>query len=136
MGYQGWQVQGVLVCPKGTEESTFSYNLVKATINEVNAYALLQGIKQRVVKSIKKLIMVEDLALIIKHLYSGTFPSHSRLSLIYKKIYITLESILEFQALHVFSLNSHEVNDLENLAISTEEGTIQINGRELHFPIP
>jgi ribonuclease HI len=83
--------RGVLYDPGGNIENTYSWNLGVATNNQVELYALLQGLFIARSKNIKSLLVVGDSKNTIRHLRRSSLIVDVSLKSIVKCIYDILK---------------------------------------------
>jgi ribonuclease HI len=101
-------VGGVILNPRGTSAYTYAWSLGISFNNQVEAYALLQGLNLAKNHHIPSLIVVEDSKVVIKHMVTSFFfnPLDSRLVSAIERVRHVKESIVNVNFYHILWENN------------------------------
>jgi ribonuclease HI len=129
-------VGGVIFSPRGTLRLTFSWSLVTITNNQVEAYALLQGLLLARQQGLECISILGDLKVVINHVKKKTMPLDTKLRTIFTRIHKEMEAFNTLVPFHVLRHNNGNANFQANQAIRDKMGTLGVNGHASLQPIP
>jgi ribonuclease HI len=122
--------------PRGNQALSFHWSLGIATNNQVEAYALYQGLLLAKILSIHSLSVIGDSKIIINHARKGSHPPNIHLKAILQRISAIIKHFSNISLFHVLRRNNQMVDTQANLAISLEPGSLVVNGLTQYKPIP
>jgi ribonuclease HI len=129
-------VGGVIICPRGNQVLSFHWNLGIAINNQVEAYALYQGLLLAKRRNIHSLLVIGDSNIIIGNVHKGSHPPNLHLRVILQTISTICTLFHNISFYHVLRRNNQLTDAQANLEIELEQGTLVVNGLSLHSPIP
>lgn len=123
---------GIIYDLGGTRELSYEWGLGKATNNQAEASALLQGIKVAISLNARAMHVFGDSSIIIQFMHSNKSPKDNKLARIKEEPY----KIQEIQFLHILRTLNKEADTNANGASRLEEGMLKQNGVVNCFAIP
>ena len=132
---KGWQVRGILLDPRGHVEQTFAWGLGYRTNNEVEWFALLQGLKILANKDLSRIVIFGDSRHVIYKMINGYTTGSIKCRRLHNKITPLLSK--HYELFHILHTNYTATEALANMGASLPQGQFCLNGQTPHpKPIP
>jgi ribonuclease HI len=129
-------VGGVIIFPRGNQVLSYHWNLGLATNNQVEAYALYQGLLLTKSRGIHAISVIGDSKIIVRNARKGSQSSNLFLRVILQRIATVTKRFPNIQFFHVLRRNNQLADAQENQAIGLEQGTLVVNGISCNSAIP
>jgi len=126
----------VIFFPRGQIKTTFSWSMVIASNNQVEAYALFKGLSLAKRLGIKDISIIGDSGVILNQIRKRSPPQDMKLKSIIVRALGESEAFQSLQCFHLLRINNARADSFVNLAIRDFPGTLRINGQATHHYIP
>ena len=126
----------VIIFPRGNQKHTFHWSLEIASNNQVEAYALHQGLLLAKNMNIHSLTVIGDSTIIISHSRKGSHPPNIHLNVASHQISAITKHFYNVSFFHVIRCNNQIADTQANLEITLEPGSLVVKGLTQRIPIP
>jgi len=115
---------------------SYHWNLGIARNNQVEAYALYQGLYLTKSKNIHSVSVIGDSKIIIGYARNGSQPSNSHFRVILQRIVTKLKLFPNIQFLHFLRRNNQLASAQENQVVDLEQGELVVSIISHNMPFP